>query len=304
MLSLILASMMMGGAVGLTVWMKLGMPLAPAVDTVVPAVDKPTSTNLHDAMLQRSRTERVVRPWLSKSNEFLARLTPEGRVRELRRLATAAGLQNKWTDARLIRWKVATTVVGVVGGLALWRRSPSVASLFVAITFALIGYLVLDFFLQGKAKARQALILADLADITDQISISVSAGLGFEAAIQRTAASTEGPLTDELNRMLHDIRLGATRASAFKAMGERAGVDDLASFIRAIVQAEKTGVAITQVLQVQADELRERRRQRAEERAMRMPVMLIFPLVSCILPPLFIVLLGPAMIKIFSEGGL
>lgn len=312
MMFLILSLVCLGAAGGLLGW-SLTTPKeimrAPARSPLVsrPNVevgkssDEPT-TSLYDAMLERSRTERVVRPGLSKMQESMGKLTPEGRVKALHRIAITAGLQRKWTRPKITAAKAIGLGLGAFFAVVLFVSMEGSFRWVMSSSALAVGYFGLDIYLKGQAKTRQELILQDLPDITDQISISVSAGLGFEAAIQRVALSTEGPFTDELGRMLHDVRIGATRANAFAALADRLQIDDLASFVRAIVQAERSGVAIAQVLQVQADEQRERRRQRAEERAMKMPVLLVFPLVTCILPPLFIVLMGPIVIQIMTEG--
>jgi len=303
---LFLACAFIGASAGLATWtILLRRGQLAAADPFQGTSRRPppdANTNLHEVMLERSVRDRVLRPLLDRFAGFFARLTPDGLVTNLHTHAIRAGLQHEWTRSRIAMWKCLLTIGGVLNALFLWRLYPSFSGFVLAAGIAIMWYLMLDFWLKGKAKTRQDRILMDLADVTDQISISVQAGLGFEAALQRTAASTEGPLSEELNRLLHDVRLGATRANAFHAMAERVEVDDLTNFVRAMVLAERTGISISRVLEVQADELRERRRQRAEERAMRMPVMLVFPLVLFILPPLFIVLLGPAVVSIFQGG--
>ena len=279
-------------------------PMISRPNIQVGRVEKPDAevTNLHDAMLERSRTERVVRPGIAQLQETMSKLTPEGRIKALHRIAITAGLQRKWTRARITMVKAVGLGGGIVAGIMLFAAMTGSMRWIMSISAVALGYFGLDIYLKGQASTRQELVLQDLPDVTDQISISVQAGLGFEAAIQRVVMSTDGPFTDELGRMLHDVRIGATRASAFSALAERLQIDDLGSFVRAIVQAERSGVAIAQVRPVQADEQREKRRQRAEERAMKMPVLLVFPLVTCILPPLFIVLMGPIVIQITSGG--
>lgn len=312
MMMLVLACVCLGTAGALLGWSLTSPKVADA--TRGPMMSRPNEqvgrveipddrvTNLHDAMLERSRTERVVRPGLDQLQESMAKLTPEGRIKALHRIAITAGLQRKWTKAKITMFKAIGLGGGIVAGLFLFATMSGSMRYILSISAVALGYFGLDIYLKGQASTRQELVLNDLPDITDQISISVQAGLGFEAAIQRVVLSTEGPFTEELGRMLHDVRIGSTRANAFSALAERLQIDDLGSFVRAIVQAERSGVAIAQVLQVQADEQREKRRQRAEERAMKMPVLLVFPLVTCILPPLFIVLMGPIVIQITSGG--
>ncbi len=140
----------------------------------------------------------------------------------------------------------------------------------------------------------------ELADTLDQMTIAVEAGLGFESAMARAGRNGKGPLAEELVRTLQDIAVGQPRRDAYLALAERTGVPDLRRFIRAVVQADAYGVSIADVLRTQAQEMRLKRRQRAEEKAMQIPVKVIFPLILCILPTLFIVLLGPAVLRIIG----
>lgn len=264
--------------------------------------EKPQVANLHEALLSRSRTERVVRPGIDKVNSLLSSITPEGRVKDLHRSAITAGLQQSWTRKKIATMKTVGLAAGASFGLLSFLQFGGLIGVaFGAIVFG-IGFKGVDIFLEGRAKARQDEIIRALPDYTDQIAISVQAGLGFEAAIQRTASSNTGPLADEFNRLIQDVRIGSTRAAAFRALSDRIDVQDLTTFIRAVAQAERTGVSIADILNIQSDELRERRRQRAEERAMKLPVIMLIPMVTCILPPLLIVLLGPAVVQITQTG--
>jgi tight adherence protein C len=154
--------------------------------------------------------------------------------------------------------------------------------------------------LYSRGQERQDAIGLELADTLDQMTIAVEAGLGFESAMARAGANGKGPLAEELVRTLQDIAVGQPRREAYLALAERTGVKDLARFIRAVVQADAYGVSIADVLRTQAQEMRLKRRQRAEEKAMQIPVKVIFPLILCILPTLFIVLLGPAVMDIVA----
>ena len=147
---------------------------------------------------------------------------------------------------------------------------------------------------------RQQAIQLELPDTLDQMTIAVEAGLGFESAMARAGANGTGPLAEELVRTLQDIAVGQPRREAYLALADRTGVQDLRRFIRAVVQADQYGVSIADVLRTQAQEMRLKRRQRAEEKAMQIPVKVIFPLILCILPTLFIVLLGPAVMDMIA----
>ncbi len=158
-----------------------------------------------------------------------------------------------------------------------------------------------DTVLARKARDRQLAISNQLPDTLDQLTICVEAGLGFDAALARTARTGRGPLAQELARLLQDLRVGVPRVEALKAMLERTDVPELRQFVHVIIQAESYGVPISKVLRTQAAEQREKRRFRAEERAMKLPVKVIFPMVFCILPTLFIVVLAPAFLNISAR---
>ncbi|MEM7095556.1 MAG: type II secretion system F family protein [Actinomycetota bacterium] len=278
-----------------------------ALDTSPPPSDDPDSlsnqtSNLHEVLLQRSRSERVVKPWLDKVNSVLSGTTPKKRIDTLHVNAVTAGLARTWTPQRIATARTISLAAGITLGLLSWQAMGGMTGVAFGIILAGVGWRGFDTYITNRARSRQEQIQMDLPDIADQIAISVQAGLSFEQAIRRTVDSTTGPLSEELARFLHDTRVGMVRQRAFKNMQERVDVSDVTSFIRAIAQAEKTGVSIAEILQIQADELREKRKQRAEERAMKLPVLMLMPLVTCILPPLLIVLLGPAIIQVMQGG--
>lgn len=260
------------------------------------------ASNLHEVLLQRSRSERVVKPWLNKLQGLAGGATPKRRVEALHELATTAGLARTWSPQRIGTARTISILTGLLLALGFWRAIGGKEGIVFAVIVAAIGWKGFDVYLTNRARSRQEAITMDLPDVADQVAISVQAGLSFEQAIRRTVDSTDGPLAEELARFLHDTRVGLPRQVAFKNLQERVDVPDMTSFVRAIAQAEKTGVSIAEILQIQADELREKRKQRAEERAMKLPVLMLLPLVTCILPPLLIVLLGPAVIQVVSTG--
>jgi len=152
--------------------------------------------------------------------------------------------------------------------------------------------------LKRRINDRRAAIERDLPDVIDLLVISVEAGLGFEAALGRVVQNVPGELSDEFSRMLQETRVGVSRHDAMRSLADRTDVDDLNSFILSMNQADAFGVSVSRMLRVQADEIRVRRRQRAQERAFAAPVKMVFPLVLCIFPSIFVVLLGPAIIQI------
>lgn len=174
----------------------------------------------------------------------------------------------------------------------------NVAYLLIA---AFAGYIFPQFVLSRKVRARQEQIQLALPYAIDILSISVEAGMGFDAGVGYTMRKIKGPLAEEFSKTLNEIRLGKPRLEALEDLGNRAGVDDLKTFVTAVVHASRLGGSITNTLRIQADSMRVRRRQRAQEQAMKAPVKIVFPLVLFIFPALFVVILGPAAISIFRQ---
>jgi tight adherence protein C len=166
---------------------------------------------------------------------------------------------------------------------------------------AVIGVFGPKIWLSNRVRHRQKQILKSLPDAFDLITTCVEAGLGLEAALGRVAEKVEGPFGEELNVMLREVSLGRLRREAMKDLGERVGLSDLSTFINAVIQAESMGTSIAAVLRVQADQMRMKRRQRAEQQAQAAPIKMMFPLVLCIFPCMFLVILGPAGIQIYEQ---
>jgi tight adherence protein C len=171
------------------------------------------------------------------------------------------------------------------------------------IGVGVLGYAVPDLIIGSRGRQRQTQIGRELPDTLDQLTISVEAGLGFDAALMRVASTGTGPLAEELRRMLGELKVGVSRADAFRHLIDRTDVSELRHFALVLKQAEEFGLPIARVLRIQAAELRMKRRQRAEETAMKVPVKIVFPLVLCIFPALFVVLLGPAVIRVLRVLG-
>jgi len=225
------------------------------------------------------------------------RLTPEAYVRRLDRLLALAGRPSSLPLGRLLAAKPALGMLGAaLGGLVVSVGSAPTMRL-VALFLVGLGYMVPDLMLLSKGMERQKTIQTDLPNTLDQLLISVEAGLGFEAALARASTTGRGPLAEELVRTLQDMQVGRSRREAYLGLAERTTVAEVRSFVQSIVQADAYGIAIARVLRVQAKAMRVKRRQRAEQQAMKLPVKVLFPLLFFIFPVLFIAILGPAVIN-------
>jgi len=262
-----------------------------------------TSTNLRDALLAHSATDRVVGPAIARFAGLGRTLTPTGSVDRLERRILLAGAPAGWTVERVLAAKL---ILAAAPFAALGLRlllSPSGTLLLLTSGGSALGWFAPSVLLLGRAQDRQAKIQRELPDTLDQVTLTVEAGLGFDAAVARAARAGDGPLAQELLRMLQDVQAGMSRADALRRLIDRTDVPELRRFVLAVLQADSYGVPIATVLRIQAGELRVKRRQLAEERAMKLPVKILFPLILCIFPVIFIVLLGPAAIRIADTLG-
>jgi tight adherence protein C len=237
-----------------------------------------------------------------KSNNGLVekigyRLTPAGYVHKLDRLLSLAGRPASMPLGRLLAAKPALGLVGGLLGLYISSMGTTPIMKLLGIFVLFLGYFIPDLMLYSKGQERQKAMQLELANTLDQMLIAVEAGLGFEGAMSRAGENGKGPLAEELVRTLQDMQVGRSRRESYLALAERTNLPELRSFVQAVVQADTYGIAISRVLRVQAKVMRVKRRQRAEEKAMKLPVMILFPLLFFIFPVLFIAILGPAVIN-------
>jgi tight adherence protein C len=255
------------------------------------------------ATLDRSARERAVAPALDRLAGAGRRLTPDGMVGSLERRILLAGASATWPIERVLAFKLLLGGVGALVGAFLYLSSSSTINLVIAVAAVALGYFGPDLLLQHQAEKRQRDIQLALPDTLDQVTISVEAGLAFDAALSRAAKAGAGPLAEEILRVMQDIQAGMSRNQALDALVNRTDVAELKQFVHAIGQADSFGIPIAQVLRVQAAELRLKRRQRAEERAMKLPVKVLFPLLLCIFPTMFAIILGPAVLRLVENLG-
>lgn len=213
-----------------------------------------------------------------------------------------AGNPSGWDADRILATKTlgGLGLASVVGGLLLVAGRGPQALLWGAV-FGVFGFFLPDLLLINKAQHRSEQIQNALPDSLDLLTISVESGLAFDAALAQVARNSDGPLSEEFTRVLQEIQIGAGRSDALRDLADRTDVDDLRAFLNSMVQAEKLGIPIADVLRVQSAEMRVKRSQRIEEQAMKLPVKVIFPLIFCIMPAMFAVILGPAMINIYEN---
>lgn len=251
--------------------------------------------NLGHGLLQTASFAQQRPPALQS---FARRITPQGYIARLDHWLSMAGRPQSMPLDRLLVAKPALAVAGALLGLLMMGGDFSPRSIGLLLFITVFLYFMPDLLVYNRGIKRQEAIEQELPNTLDQMLISVEAGLGFESAMARAAQHGEGPLAQELVRTLQDIQVGRPRQESYQALADRCTVQDLKSFVRAVIQADKYGVPIAKVLRTQAKISRVKRRQRAEEKAMKLPVKVLFPLLLCIFPVLFVVLLGPAAINI------
>lgn len=260
-----------------------------------------TATDLRQAVLTRSASERALRPMAQAVADRARRLTPAGWIASLDRRRVLAGQPSTWPLERVLVGKLVLGTCGVAVGYLLFSSNRTMMWFMLWLGVSALGYFTPDLLLFSKGQERQAEIQRELPDTLDQMTIAVEAGLGFDSAMARSARAGTGPLAEELTRTLQEVQLGVSRSQSLRQLMDRTDVPDLRHFVLALIQAENYGIPVADVLRTQAAELRTKRRQRAEEHAMKIPVKIVFPLVLCILPALFIVILGPAAIRIYNS---
>ncbi len=283
----------------------LGMSSAPsAVQTRLDTYGTRPRT-LAEIELEQPFTDRVVSPAIRGMANVINRLAPQQNIEEMRHKLDLAGNPNNWTVADLLGVRgmaaIITVVIIVIPLFLLATPLPQLL-LFTGVA-GILGFYLPVFWLNSKIRQRKHEIQKALPDALDLLTISVEAGLGFDAAMVKVTEKWDNELSRGFARANAEIRLGKLRREALRDMANRTDVSDVSNFIAAVIQADQLGVSLAKVLRIQSDQMRIKRRQRAEEQAAQAPVKMMFPLVFLIFPSIFIVLLGPAVL-IFMKGGL
>jgi tight adherence protein C len=227
------------------------------------------------------------------------RLSSSGASARLQHQLDLAGNPDRWNSDRILAAKGLSLVVFALIGMLFGAHHVLLLVIFAIIGGA-AGFFLPDLLLYNSGLKRQALTRRQLPDAMDMLTVCVEAGLGFDAALAQVARNTTGPLAAELSRALQEMQIGKTRTEALRSMADRTTAPELRSFVSALVQAGELGISIASVLREQAKEMRLRRRQRAEEQAQKVPVKILFPLLLCLFPALFVVIMGPGVITVFN----
>jgi tight adherence protein C len=257
-------------------------------------------TSLSEAELSLPFADRVIKPVFDKLGRIMTRRMQGGQAQAIQDRLNLAGRPGGLTAGGFVALQLMAMVVGVALGIGLaLLMTLGAPLLYVApIVGGVVGYLVPASTISRRIRKRQKQILLALPSALDLLTISVEAGLAFDAALTRVTDKYHNPLTSEFTQVLNEVRLGRPRLEALDEMGRRNKVEELNNFLQAIIQSEQLGVGIANVLRIQSEEIRRRRRQRAEEAGQKAPIKMLIPMIGCIFPTLFIVLLGPAVIQV------
>lgn len=262
--------------------------------------------SIEEIELSMPITDRIFVPIIRKISEFLVRFTPQKTIESTTHLLELAGNPRNMRAAEFLTIRALASIgLGVLTFFAMMRfDQPINKRLLFTLGAFVLGWALPFMLLRSKVDRRKDSILKKLPDALDLMTICVDAGMTFNGAMQRVDEKWEGALAREFGRVIHEMQLGKSRRQALKDMAERMDVPDVTSFIAAVLQADQLGVGIGKILRIQSDQMRVKRRQRAEEKAQQAPVKMMFPMVFLIFPSIFIVLLGPAGFQMMRSSAL
>jgi tight adherence protein C len=242
--------------------------------------------------------ERVMIPLTTQVAKVMFKVNPKASTATVAKKLIAAGLRNASPNGFIASQGIFALGAGFFGLILFGAAGkPAMAPLF-GVLCGVLGFMGPSFVLNSKVRSRQAAVAAELPDALDLLSVSVEAGLGFDGAVQKLTEHMRGPLIEEFELALGEMRIGESRVEALKKMAERSASQEMASFVRAIVQADQLGISLGRILRIQAGDTRLKRQLLAEEKAMKAPIKMLFPTVAFIFPAMFIVILGPAFLNL------
>jgi tight adherence protein C len=241
--------------------------------------------------------ERVLAPLMTRMAKLVLRVNPRASTDSVAKKLMAAGMRRTSPNG-FMAMQGTLAIAGFLFGLLVFGAVNPAKSLLFAIGFGVGGFVAPGLLLNSRVKRRQTAVAADLPDALDLLSVSVEAGLGFDGAVQKLTEYMNGPLIEEFELALGEIRIGEGRQEALKKMGERSSSQEMSSFVRALIQADQLGISLGRILRIQASDTRLKRQLLAEEKAMKAPIKMLFPTVMFIFPAMFIVVLGPAFLNL------
>jgi tight adherence protein C len=259
--------------------------------------------NQREIETSRGVSERVLTPLVGRLAAVTMRLTPKTSPEAVRARLISAGLARTVTPQAYLAMKSATALIPLVVAALMFAGGARLGALMVAGGGLVLGFIAPEFVISSRVRRRQEDMQAELPNVLDLLCVSVEAGLGFDQALAKLSERMSGPLVDEFTLVLHEMRIGQTRAIALKNLADRTGVPEVGQFVRALVQADQLGIALSRILRVQSADMRLRRQLAAEEKAMKAPVKMLFPVVLFIFPAMFIVVLGPAGLTLMNTLG-
>jgi tight adherence protein C len=253
---------------------------------------------LEEIELSAPFSQRVIVPLLRASSQFVSRFTPERTLEQTRRKLELAGNPNNWSATEFlgIRGLAALLLGGLTFFLTMLTDTALTQRLLFVLVMVLLGFFLPTVWLGSRIRRRQDEVVKTLPDALDLLTISVEAGLPFDGAMQKVAEKWDNEISKAFARMLNEMRVGKSRRDALRDMSERIDVPDVTSFVAALVQADQLGISIAKVLRIQSEQMRIKRRQRAEEKAQQAPIKMLIPMTFLIFPTILIVILGPAIL--------
>lgn len=256
-----------------------------------------------EAELATPFRERVIKPFIEKVAQLSGRYLPAGIIKNLKFKLVQAGNPMPINSFLAFQVVSAFAVPGAFIGLLVLGKVPASQIMLIGgFTFVIGAVFPNSFWLKGKIGTRKKAIQRGLPDVLDLLTVCVEAGLGFDSALNKVVEKVKGPIADEFNHCMQEIRMNKPRNDALHDMAERAGVEDLMNFVASLIQSDKLGTSIAKTLRIQSEEMRVKRRQKAEEMAQQAAIKMLFPLIMCIFPSMFIVLLGPVVISVAGGG--
>ena len=241
--------------------------------------------------------ERVMLPLTTQVAKVMFKVNPKASSETVSKKLMAAGLRNASPNGFIASQGIFALAAGFFVLIVFGAAKPSAAPIF-ALLCGVLGFMGPSFVLNSKVRSRQAAVASELPDALDLLSVSVEAGLGFDGAVQKLTEHMKGPLIEEFELALGEMRIGESRVEALKKMADRSASQEMASFVRAIIQADQLGISLGRILRIQAGDTRLKRQLLAEEKAMKAPIKMLFPTVAFIFPAMFIVILGPAFLNL------